>query len=292
MKTPNINKIWDLWAEGKAKTPYAELMTYQGEINNGGHSQFFLNVSNTGDLPGIVEVLLGVLPEPLKSNLSRAYDSYLSTADADEEDEELLDECDNVFYDNEEKINALLDEYALSLEPETKGADTPKVKVNSEKKHFMHTPSNMASFFVIPVLCVVAGYFVVKDAANDTMRIFGIVAMLALFAFSAWLFLLRFRIFDYLVFGEETVERRSLFAKPLTYNYSDLRVCIGNYSSIAEEKLCLIFTPKKMDVAVCRIDTSKFGNISSVNLWGVIYCAPSGELTEFLHTREKLSWVE
>ena len=37
------NKIWDLWAEGKAKSPYSELMTYDGEVNNGGHDQYFFN---------------------------------------------------------------------------------------------------------------------------------------------------------------------------------------------------------------------------------------------------------
>lgn len=35
------NKMWDLWAEGRADSPYAELMTYQSEINNGGHDQYF-----------------------------------------------------------------------------------------------------------------------------------------------------------------------------------------------------------------------------------------------------------
>ena len=35
------NKIWDLWAEGEAESPYAELITYQSEINNGGHGQYF-----------------------------------------------------------------------------------------------------------------------------------------------------------------------------------------------------------------------------------------------------------
>ena len=291
MKNPNINKIWDLWAEGKAKTPYAELMTYQGEINNGGHSQFFLNVSNTGDLPATVEVLLGILPEPLKSNLRRAYDSYLSTVDSDEEDEELLDECDDVFYENEEKINSLLDEYALSLEPETDGADAQKVKVNSEKKYFMHTKSNMASFFAIPILLVVFGYFMVKNAYNNTMLIVGIAALFVIFAFSTWLFLFGFRIFDYLVFTEDTVERRSFFAKPLKYNYSELYVCLGAYTSALEEKPRLIFTPKGTDSVVTHIDTSKFGNITPVNRLGVIYCAPDTELVEFLRTRQNLDWI-
>ena len=38
------NKMWDMWAEQKASSPYAELMTYESEINNGGHKQFFDNV--------------------------------------------------------------------------------------------------------------------------------------------------------------------------------------------------------------------------------------------------------
>ena len=48
------NKMWDLWAEEKASSPYAELMTYESEINNGGHMQFFDNVSNTSDLPQVI----------------------------------------------------------------------------------------------------------------------------------------------------------------------------------------------------------------------------------------------
>ena len=38
------NKMWDLWVEGRADSPYSELMTYQSEINNGGHDQYFFNI--------------------------------------------------------------------------------------------------------------------------------------------------------------------------------------------------------------------------------------------------------
>ena len=49
--------MWDLWVEEEADSPYAELMTYQSEVNNGGHMQFFDNVSNTDDLSKNMEVL-------------------------------------------------------------------------------------------------------------------------------------------------------------------------------------------------------------------------------------------
>ena len=34
------NKMWDLWAKGEIASPYADLMTYQSEVYNGGHAQF------------------------------------------------------------------------------------------------------------------------------------------------------------------------------------------------------------------------------------------------------------
>ena len=35
------NKMWELWTEAKVEVPYAQLMTYQSEVNNGGHDQYF-----------------------------------------------------------------------------------------------------------------------------------------------------------------------------------------------------------------------------------------------------------
>ena len=57
------NKMWDLWAENRADTPYAEVMTYQSEVNNGGHDQYFLNVEQTGDLQAEISILENVLSE-------------------------------------------------------------------------------------------------------------------------------------------------------------------------------------------------------------------------------------
>ena len=59
------NKMWDMWVEGQVDSPYAELMTYQSEINNGGHDQYFTNVENTGDLQKEIMVLRNVLSPKL-----------------------------------------------------------------------------------------------------------------------------------------------------------------------------------------------------------------------------------
>ena len=113
------NKMWDLWAEEKASSPYAELMTYESEINNGGHMQFFDNVSNTSDLPQAISALYSILNDILKQNLKTAYNAYLEyEGNGDQEDrlDEILENCDNVFYENENQIEIILKEYAKTME--------------------------------------------------------------------------------------------------------------------------------------------------------------------------------
>ncbi|MBR5343635.1 MAG: DUF4375 domain-containing protein [Oscillospiraceae bacterium] len=108
------NKMWDLWASGQVDSPYAELMTYQSEINNGGHDQYFVNVENISDLQKEVSVLATILPETLQHNLQVAYQAYLESSekDLDQSADEIFEKCDNVFFENEEQIDCLLKAYA------------------------------------------------------------------------------------------------------------------------------------------------------------------------------------
>ncbi len=110
--------MWELWVEAKADSPYAELMTYQGEINNGGHSQYFTNIENVGDLQKELSALETILSEKLKDNLNKAYHAYMALEEKqnDEKAEEILEQCDYVFYKNEEEINHTLEEYAAKIE--------------------------------------------------------------------------------------------------------------------------------------------------------------------------------
>ena len=108
------NKMWELWVEGQADSPYAALLTYQSEINNGGHDRYFTNVENTGDLQKEMMALETVLSLRLKENLKKAYEAYLILEDKgeDERAEEILEQCDDVFYKNEEELNHILKAYA------------------------------------------------------------------------------------------------------------------------------------------------------------------------------------
>ncbi len=111
------NKMWDMWVNGEIPSPYNELMTYQSEINNGGHSQYFLNTENTEDVSTIMASLSSILPQLLKENLKTAYKAalLLDKDEENEEAEEILEECDNVFYENEEEINFILKAFCKEL---------------------------------------------------------------------------------------------------------------------------------------------------------------------------------
>ena len=113
-----VNKMWDLWVEGKADSPAAELMKYQSEINNGGHDQYFFNLGNAGDLKKDMSVLESILPEKHKNNLQKAYKAYLvlEENEDDEKAEEILEQCDDFFYENEQEINRMLEELAVEIE--------------------------------------------------------------------------------------------------------------------------------------------------------------------------------
>lgn len=112
------NKMWELWEQEKAESPYAELMTYQSEINNGGHGQYFSNIENNGDLNADMTILTTVLSQKLVDNLHKAYKAHLilEENEDDEKAEEIIEACDNVFYENEEEINSKLEAYADKIQ--------------------------------------------------------------------------------------------------------------------------------------------------------------------------------
>lgn len=111
------NKMWELWIDEKVPSPYAELMTYQSEINNGGHTQYFFNLSSICDLQKEMATLETILPSQLKETLKTAYSAFLALEESDDKKtEEILEQSDNSFYKNEKEINRILQEYADTIE--------------------------------------------------------------------------------------------------------------------------------------------------------------------------------
>ena len=112
-----LDKMWDLWAVNKLDLPCAKLMKYESEVNNGGHSQYFFNVANCGDLAAEVEAVLSMLPEPLRENLARGYAAFSAQDDiSDDVNDKLFEECDDVFYEHEQLIIDIIYETAKNFE--------------------------------------------------------------------------------------------------------------------------------------------------------------------------------
>ena len=110
-----FNKMWDLWAKGEIASPYADLMTYQSEVNNGGHAQFFDNVSSTGHLRAVMKELKIIVPFDIRVPLVEAYNALKVNGEDAEENEDFFDHADEVFYEKEELINKILEDYSKNI---------------------------------------------------------------------------------------------------------------------------------------------------------------------------------
>lgn len=111
------NKMWELWANGEIESPYNELMTYQSEVNNGGHSQYFTLITDNYDVESEIEKICGILPDLLKVNVQKAYQAHL-ILEKDETDEDadfVIRKCDEIFFENEPLITDILESFAEKL---------------------------------------------------------------------------------------------------------------------------------------------------------------------------------
>lgn len=108
--------MWEMWTEGKIASPIADMMSYDSEVNNGGHAQYFFNTANCSDMDAAVRRILPALPEPLRGNLARAYEAFAAQPKIDDDsNDDLFSECDDVFYKNEQLLLDILEKHADGL---------------------------------------------------------------------------------------------------------------------------------------------------------------------------------
>ena len=107
------NLMMDLWTEEELPSPYQELITYDNEVNNGGHAQYFFNTADCQDIKTEIETILPALPELLRENLMQGFKAFLALDDIIYDPEnEVFSQCDDVFYDNEDLLIEILKQYA------------------------------------------------------------------------------------------------------------------------------------------------------------------------------------
>lgn len=151
------------------------------------------------------------------------------------------------------------------------------------KKYYMHSLLNRIAFLVMIPSFIVVFYFIIRDAANDAMRIFGICFLILLLGLVIFL-IIKFKTFGYLVFLDNKIMQNGFLCKKEIYEYNDYRATLGAYSSIVEYKKAFIFL-KKDGPIVTQIDTSKFGNVMTVNKYQILYCMYDENLLKFLQEK-------
>ena len=114
-ETQNWNRMLELWAEGKLLSPYNELIHYENEINSGGHWKYIDDLTESGDLKSVTKELIKILPRTHKRNLKRALRAYPKTLKNNEKAEEVIEKCDNYFYEKEQEKEAILIEYSNQI---------------------------------------------------------------------------------------------------------------------------------------------------------------------------------
>ncbi len=148
-------------------------------------------------------------------------------------------------------------------------------------KKYMHSLSNRIAFFTLIPLFGVGSYFIFRDAETDLLKFIGVGVMILLYLIFALLFIYKLKVLNKIIFYKEKFVIKELL-KQKEYKYEDYLAVIGDYTSIIEEKKAFIFIPKRLNIIVKKVDTSKTGNVIALNKNEVFYCLYDKVLHMFL----------
>ena len=109
--------MWERWENGELPSPYAEMLTYDRDVREGGHLQFFINAELRGaNFFALMRALKQALPACHARNAAEAYRQYCALAIDIADDAAIVQALDDAplsafddFYDahEEEMIDAL-----------------------------------------------------------------------------------------------------------------------------------------------------------------------------------------
>ena len=118
------NLMWQMWENGEIDSPYNELLTYDSEMQEGGHLQFFLNRAlRRENIFSVMAALRETLPAGHADNLSQAYRQYcLLDIDPDDDGavmqalgDDPLSPFDCYYAEHEEELLDVLEAFAATL---------------------------------------------------------------------------------------------------------------------------------------------------------------------------------
>lgn len=118
------NAMWVRWEEGGIPSPYNELLTYDDEMQSGGHLQFFLNRTlRHENIFAVMAALREVLPAGHADNVAQAYRQFCMLDIDTERDGDIMQALDDDplavfdawYSQHEEELLDVLEAYANSL---------------------------------------------------------------------------------------------------------------------------------------------------------------------------------
>lgn len=123
-KNSKWNAMWEMWDAGEIDSPYNELLTYDSEIQNGGHLQFFLNRAlRNENIFSVMSALRETLPAGHADNVAKAYRQYCMLDIDTENDAEVMQALqddplavfDRYYDEHEEELLDVLEAYAETI---------------------------------------------------------------------------------------------------------------------------------------------------------------------------------
>lgn len=123
-KAQRYNKVWDLWAEEKLDDPIKYLLTYDSEVQNGGHRQYFDNCIDGKTYEERKEIFTALkeqLSKGLYQNLRSAYEVYRDAVRFNKDMSSIFEKYDEFYYGDDltnETVHKKIEAFASTLELE------------------------------------------------------------------------------------------------------------------------------------------------------------------------------
>ena len=109
-------KMWQLWMNDRLESPYQEILTYENEVRNGSHLQYFNWIQEHEDFEKTINIVsLNLEGTVLKPIFDKAYKAYQELGENQSRAGEILRICDTTFAEQGDAIEEYLETIAAKI---------------------------------------------------------------------------------------------------------------------------------------------------------------------------------
>ena len=110
-------EMWKLWMNDRLESPYQEILTYENEVRNGSHLQYFKWIQEHEDFEKTIDtVSLSLEGTVLAPIFNKACTAYLELKQDEEKAKQMLESCDASFEDEADNIEKYLETIASGIQ--------------------------------------------------------------------------------------------------------------------------------------------------------------------------------